>query len=102
MRLEVSTQLKYPFSRNPIPGELPVLNCPRCGSPISSPPEREWTFQKYHVSRFRCDNGDKFSLYSGATKTFTIPRPSNFKVSAKTVRPRIRTMQSIAKTAGQN
>src|SRR6266702_3210889 len=39
----------------------------------------EWNFQKYRVSRFRCDNGDKFNLYAGATKTFTIPRPSNFK-----------------------
>ncbi|TMI61927.1 zinc ribbon domain-containing protein [Candidatus Bathyarchaeota archaeon] len=55
------------------------MNCPRCGSPISTPPEREWNFQKYRVSRFRCDNGDKFNLYAGATKTFTIPRPSNFK-----------------------
>ncbi|TMI54463.1 zinc ribbon domain-containing protein [Candidatus Bathyarchaeota archaeon] len=79
MKLEVSTQLKYLFSRNPSPGELPVLNCPRCGTPISTPPEREWNFQKYRVSRFRCDNGDKFNLYAGATKTFTIPRPSNFK-----------------------
>src|SRR5712691_11707846 len=71
--------LNIRFSQNVRLGESPVLNCPRCGSPISTPPEREWTFQKYRVSRFRCDNGDKFNLYSGATKTFTIPRPSNFK-----------------------
>src|SRR5438309_9561000 len=78
MKLEISTQLKYPLSRNPSPGELPVLNCPRCGSPISTPTEREWNFQKYRVSRFRCDNGDKLKLYDGATKTFTILGPSDF------------------------
>ncbi|HZY93908.1 MAG TPA: zinc-ribbon domain-containing protein [Candidatus Bathyarchaeia archaeon] len=50
------------------------MNCPTCGSPVSSPPEREWNFQKYRVSRFRCERGDKFNLYSGATRSFTIPR----------------------------
>src|SRR2546426_12520745 len=103
MKLEVSTQLKYPFSRNPSPGELLVMNCPRCGSPISTPPEREWNFQKYRVSRFRCDNGDKFNLYAGATKGHLRYRDlRTSKVSVKTVRPRIRTTQYIARIAGQN
>ena len=55
-------------------GEKGFLNWPRCGWPVSGPPEREWTFQNYHVSRFRCDKGDKFNLYKGTSKTFTIPR----------------------------
>ena len=46
-------------------GERAFLNCPRCGGPVSAPPEREWTFQSYKVSRFRCDKGDKFNLYKG-------------------------------------
>ncbi len=50
------------------------INCPKCGLEVSSPPEREWTFQQYRVSRFRCEKGDKFNFYAGASKTFTIPR----------------------------
>ena len=63
--------------RNPTfrgPGGSRFLNCPRCGSTVSGPPEREWTFQQYHVSRFKCDKGDRFNLYKGDHKTFTIPR----------------------------
>ncbi len=52
------------------------ISCPKCGLEVSSPPEREWRFQQYQVSRFRCVRGDKFNLYSGANRTFTIPRPA--------------------------
>jgi len=51
------------------------ISCPKCGVEVSSPPEREWRFQQYQVSRFKCERGDKFNLYAGANKTFTIPRP---------------------------
>src|SRR5437899_7793349 len=50
------------------------ISCPKRGVEVSSPPERECRFQQYRVSRFRCERGDKFNLYSGASKTFTIPR----------------------------
>ncbi len=56
-----------------------VLNCPWCGGEVQSPPEREWNFQNYHVSRFQCECGDKFNLYKGPAKTFTIPRPHTAK-----------------------
>ncbi len=49
-------------------------SCPKCGVEVSSPPEREWRFQRYHVSRFRCERGDKFNFYSGVDRSFTIPR----------------------------
>jgi hypothetical protein len=56
-----------------------ALNCPRCGGAIQSQPEREWDFQNYHVSRYLCECGDKFNLYTGTKKTFTIPRPLSLK-----------------------
>jgi len=59
-----------------IMGESMSISCPKCGLEVSSPPEREWRFQQYQVSRFRCVRGDKFNLYSGANRTFTIPRPA--------------------------
>jgi ribosomal protein L40E len=55
------------------------ISCPKCGLEVSSPPEREWRFQQYRVSRFRCERGDKFNLYSGTTRTFTIPRSATDK-----------------------
>jgi len=51
------------------------ISCPKCGVEVSSPPEREWRFQQYQVSRFKCERGDKFNLYAAANRTFTIPRP---------------------------
>jgi hypothetical protein len=59
------------------------LSCPKCGLEVFGPPEREWRFQQYRVSRFRCEHGDKFNLYSGATKTFTIPRPASDRNECK-------------------
>ncbi len=67
-----------------------MLNCPRCGSTIQNPPEREWDFQNYHVTRYQCECGDKFNLYTGTSKTFTIPRPLTLKglcTSCKTRNP---------------
>ena len=66
-----------------------ALSCPRCGGVVSTPPEREWDFQNYHGSRFKCERGDKFNLYIGTSKTFTIPRPSpsGFCVNCQTQNP---------------
>jgi len=58
-------------------GESMSISCPKCGLEVSSAPEREWRFQQYRVSRFRCSRGDKFNLYSGGSKTFTIPRAAS-------------------------
>ena len=51
-----------------------TISCPKCGVEVSSPPERERRFQRYHVSRFRPERGDKFNFYSGVNRSFTIPR----------------------------
>ena len=67
-----------------------ALNCPRCGGLVQGPPEREWSFHHYRVSRFKCEHGDKFNLYSSGTKTFTIPRaggPLGFCRECKTQNP---------------
>ena len=67
-----------------------ALNCPRCGSTIQTPPEREWEFKAYHVTRYQCECGDKFNLYASPHKTFTIPRPQTlrgFCPSCKTRNP---------------
>src|SRR5438093_12695509 len=77
---------------------LLALSCPRCGGVVSTPPERECDFQNYHVSRFKCERGDKFNLYIGASKTFTIPRPS-LPASVSAARHRTPLTRSTAKTA---
>jgi hypothetical protein len=59
------------------------ISCPKCGVEVSSAPEREWRFQQYQVSRFRCERGDKFNLYSGLSKTFTIPRAASDRNQCK-------------------
>ena len=40
------------------------ISCPKCGVEVSGRPEREWRFQQYQVSRFKCEHGDRFNFYS--------------------------------------
>lgn len=51
------------------------LKCPLCGTAISAPPFKAWTFGKYGVGRYECKKCKaKFNLYQGPKGTYTIPK----------------------------
>ena len=54
-----------------------AMKCPICGKENSSPPIKEWTFNVFQVSRYKCSEcGDHFNTYVGEKNTYTIPRSS--------------------------
>ena len=54
-----------------------LMKCPVCGHEVTSQPLNQWYFNEYKVSRYKCPNcGEKFNLYDGETRTYTIPKRS--------------------------
>jgi uncharacterized protein YlaI len=52
-----------------------MVKCPICEHEFEGRPLKEWTFRNYAVERYLCPTcGEKFNLYIGEEKTFTIPK----------------------------
>lgn len=52
------------------------MRCPICGTEITHPPFKGWTYSKYKVSRYECKEcGEKFNFYISDDGTeFTVPK----------------------------
>lgn len=51
------------------------MKCPVCGKENNSKPFKEWTFNVFAVSRYKCSEcNNQFNLYESENKTFTIPK----------------------------
>ena len=52
-----------------------TLNCPLCGTLVSTLPFKTWRFATYKVGRYQCKKcGAKFNLYQGPKSSYTIPK----------------------------
>jgi|ACXJ01.1.fsa_nt_gi transposase-like protein len=54
-----------------------AMKCPICGKENNSPPIKEWTFNVFQVSRYKCSEcGEYFNTYVGEKNSYTIPKTS--------------------------
>ena len=58
------------------------MKCPVCNKENQNPPLKQWAFNVYEVSRYKCSEcGNNFNTYVGEKNSYTIPRnPENKKL----------------------
>jgi transposase-like protein len=51
------------------------MKCPTCGKENNNTPTKQWIFNVFEVSRYKCSGcGNYFNVYIGENKTYTIPK----------------------------
>jgi transposase-like protein len=51
------------------------MKCPVCSKENRNPPLKQWAFNVYEVSRYKCSEcGNNFNTYVGEKNSYTIPK----------------------------